>query len=210
MRIRGWTDVRKDARRGHLVNLLDRKGTRPSELFIRPKEGGMTSLYRAVRSPALLIFVAAAWSGCAVSPRHASHVPPSGTVPAYRAEGIASWYGPGFHGRKTASGERFNQRDLTCAHRTLPFGTKLKVTNLNNGEELIVTVNDRGPFVRSRIVDLSREAARRLDILGMGTARVRLETVTASEDSSEEIAEASNREPVLSDGPVVFSAADPD
>jgi rare lipoprotein A len=116
----------------------------------------------------------------------------------YSREGIASWYGPGFHGRKTASGERFNQRDLTCAHRTLPFGTRLKVTNLANGESLIVTVNDRGPYVGKRIVDLSREAARRLDILGTGTAHVRLETASASDEQA------------LNDAPVVLSGADPD
>jgi peptidoglycan lytic transglycosylase len=135
---------------------------------------------------------------CAGGPHHASY-PVSGGP--YVAEGIASWYGPGFHGRKTASGERFNQHDLTCAHRTLPFGTRLKVTNLENGEQLLVTVNDRGPFVRSRIVDLSKEAARRLDILKTGTARVRLEKVSA-----EEVAiEAKNDEP-----PFPISGVDPD
>lgn len=95
----------------------------------------------------------------------------------FAQEGLASWYGPGFHGRKTASGKRYDQHDLTCAHRTLPFGTRLKITNLANGQELIVTVNDRGPFVRRRIVDVSHEVASQLDFLHKGTTRVRIETL---------------------------------
>lgn len=111
--------------------------------------------------------------GCATSSRPHAHYPALGG-PSLE-EGLASWYGPGFQGRRTASGERFNQNALTCAHKTLPFGTKLKVINLDNGQELVVTVNDRGPFVPSRIIDLSREAAKRLDILRQGTAHVRIE-----------------------------------
>lgn len=80
---------------------------------------------------------------------------------------IASWYGPGFHGRKTASGERFNQHAMTAASRTLPFGTKVKVRNLKNGKTCTVTINDRGPFVKGRGIDLSHEAARRLGIDGI-------------------------------------------
>ncbi len=92
-------------------------------------------------------------------------------------EGKASWYGPGFQGRRTASGVRFNTNAMTCAHRTLPFGTKLKVTNLDNGSEVIVIVNDRGPFIGGRVVDLSREAARHLNFVRSGTAPVRLEVI---------------------------------
>jgi len=80
---------------------------------------------------------------------------------------IASWYGPGFHGRKTASGERFNQHALTAASRTLPFGTRVKVRNLKNGKTCTVKINDRGPFVKGRGIDLSHEAARRLGIDGI-------------------------------------------
>lgn len=80
---------------------------------------------------------------------------------------IASWYGPGFHGRKTASGERFNQNALTAASRTLPFGTRVKVRNLKNGKTCTVKINDRGPFVKGRGIDLSHEAARRLGIDGI-------------------------------------------
>ena len=89
-------------------------------------------------------------------------------------EGVASWYGPGFHGKKTSNGERYNQNAMTAAHKLLPFGTRLRVINLENGRTTEVRVNDRGPFVDSRIIDLSRAAARDLGMLGKGTARVRI------------------------------------
>lgn len=95
--------------------------------------------------------------------------------PTFITEGTASWYGKQFHGRKTASGERFNTYALTCAHRTLPFGTRLKVINVNNGRETIVIVNDRGPFIRSRVLDVSLAAAEELQFIGQGTALVRIE-----------------------------------
>ena len=89
--------------------------------------------------------------------------------------GLASWYGPGFHGKKTASGKRFNKHDLTCAHPTLPFGTRLKVTHQNNGKTVMVVVNDRGPFVKRRIVDLSYAAAKQIGMIHSGTASVSLQ-----------------------------------
>lgn len=92
----------------------------------------------------------------------------------YHAVGTASWYGPGFHGRKTSSGERFDQQELTAAHRTLPFGSTIKVTNIDNGKTVVVRVNDRGPFIRGRIIDLSKAAAHHIGMLGTGTARVEL------------------------------------
>lgn len=88
--------------------------------------------------------------------------------------GIASWYGPGFHGNLTASGEPYDMDALTAAHKTLPFGTVVEVRNLDNGRSVRVKINDRGPFVRGRVIDLSREAARRIDMIGPGTARVEL------------------------------------
>jgi rare lipoprotein A len=88
---------------------------------------------------------------------------------------VASWYGPSFHGRRTASGQVFDQERLTAAHKTLPFGTKLRVTNLRNGRSVMVTVNDRGPYVRNRQLDLSLGAARRLGIIQPGTAPVLIE-----------------------------------
>lgn len=91
------------------------------------------------------------------------------------AIGTASYYAAKFHGKRTASGEKFNSKLLTAAHRTLPFGTQLKVTNLRNKKSIIVSVNDRGPHVRGRIVDLSRAAAEQIGLRHTGTARVALE-----------------------------------
>ena len=89
--------------------------------------------------------------------------------------GIASYYGDAFHGRKTASGEVFDQWKLTCAHRNLPFGTRLKVTNLENKRSVVVRVNDRGPWVSGRIVDLSYAAAKKIGMIEQGLAKVRIE-----------------------------------
>jgi|GEM_PF-755951 len=96
------------------------------------------------------------------------------TSAGYREQGIASWYGRGFHGRKTSSGPRYNMFDLTAAHKSLPLPTYVRVTNLENGRNVVVKVNDRGPFVGRRIIDLSYAAATRLDMLGRGTAQVEI------------------------------------
>ena len=98
----------------------------------------------------------------------------SGSYSEFMEEGTASWYGPGFHGRKTANGERFDTQELTCAHKSLPFNTILKVTNLENGRYTIVRVNDRGPYVRGRIIDLSNAAKNEIGMGGL--AKVRIET----------------------------------
>lgn len=92
--------------------------------------------------------------------------------------GEASWYGPGFHGRRTANGEIFDKEAKTAAHRTLPFGTLVRVRNLDNGREVVVRINDRGPFARGRILDLSEAAARVLGMVESGTARVRLDILS--------------------------------
>lgn len=89
--------------------------------------------------------------------------------------GLASYYGPRFHGRRTASGARYDQEAMTAAHPTAPFGTRLRVTCLESGRAVVVTVNDRGPFVKGRVVDVSVRAARALGILERGLARVRVE-----------------------------------
>lgn len=91
--------------------------------------------------------------------------------------GVASWYGPGFHGRATASGERYDMDALTAAHPSLPFGTLVDVVNLDNGRRVTVRINDRGPFEKGRVIDLSRAAARAIGMLGPGTARVELVAV---------------------------------
>ena len=93
----------------------------------------------------------------------------------YRAEGQASWYGAKHHGRKTASGERFDQNALTAAHRQLPFGTRVRVTNLRNDKSVVVRINDRGPYAKKRIIDLSKKAAEQLDMLRDGVVPVRVE-----------------------------------
>ena len=95
----------------------------------------------------------------------------------YRERGLASWYGEPFHGRATASGEIFNMHAMTAAHRTLPLGTYLKVTNLDNGKVVTVKVNDRGPFIRGRILDLSFRAAQDLEMIRSGTAPIELHII---------------------------------
>lgn len=97
----------------------------------------------------------------------------------YEEAGEASWYGGKYHGERTASGERFDMNSMTAAHRTLPFGTKIRVTNRENGQTALLRVNDRGPFVEGRIVDVSRAAAEDLGFIQAGLALVRVETVEA-------------------------------
>ena len=97
-----------------------------------------------------------------------------GAIPAAAEEtkpiqsGAASWYGPGFHGKKTANGERFNTNDLTAAHKTLPFGTEVRVTNERTGKSVVVRINDRGPYAHGRVIDLSKAAAEAVGIEGVG------------------------------------------
>ncbi|WP_289294897.1 septal ring lytic transglycosylase RlpA family protein [uncultured Reyranella sp.] len=102
--------------------------------------------------------------------------------------GVASWYGPGFHGKSTANGERYDQSDRTAAHRTLQMPAVVRVTNLDNGLSTVVRVNDRGPFARSRVIDLSRTAAQEIDMIGRGTARVRIDQLSTESMTVKEIA----------------------
>lgn len=97
--------------------------------------------------------------------------------PGYDEEGVASWYGPGFHGKRTANGDTYDMEALTAAHTTLPMPSRVRVTNLENGASIVLTVNDRGPFAKGRIVDVSRRAARELGFLRQGTARVRVQAI---------------------------------
>jgi rare lipoprotein A len=98
-------------------------------------------------------------------------------IPEGAQKGVASWYGSEFHGRPTASGEIYNMYDYTCAHREYPFGTKLKVINLKNNKDVVCTVNDRGPFVQGRDIDLSFASAKKIDLIATGTAEVLMEPV---------------------------------
>jgi rare lipoprotein A len=104
--------------------------------------------------------------------------------------GVASWYGPGFHGKSTANGERYDQSERTAAHRTLQMPAIVRVTNLDNGMSTVVRINDRGPFARSRIIDLSRTAAQELDVVRNGTARVRIDQLPAESMAVRDVAMA--------------------
>lgn len=111
---------------------------------------------------------------------------PLPSAEGFGEKGIASWYGKPFHGRKTSNGETYNMFSRTAAHKTLPMNTQVLVQNLDNGREMVVRINDRGPFVRGRIIDLSHTGAKELGILNQGTARVRIsalgEAVTVQEE----------------------------
>jgi rare lipoprotein A len=135
----------------------------------------------------LAALAAMLWSACAGSfPDRGEyrrdlgqHVPAPGASvsPGQSETGWISYYGKDFHGRKTANGERFDMHELTAAHRTLPFGTRLKVTHLGNGKSVEVRINDRGPWKRDRILDLSLAAAKKLDLITQGKAKARVEVL---------------------------------
>ena len=122
---------------------------------------------------ALMLFAA----GCARRSTARLPAPPSAAQIGSTETGIASWYGVPYHGRPSASGEIFDMEKLTAAHRALPFQTWVEVTNLSNGKQVDVRITDRGPFVRGRIIDLSMAAARQIDMVRAGTARVRLKVI---------------------------------
>lgn len=116
---------------------------------------------------------------------------------ALSSEGLASWYGGKFHGRLTANGEIFDTNKLTAAHKTLPFGSKVRVTELESGKSVIVRINDRGPFVEDRIIDLSKAAADIIGLTARGVARVKLEVVHQEPEvpfATIQVASFSNRE----------------
>jgi len=120
-------------------------------------------------------------ASCSPAPRYTSAVQPwVGSSPESLRrvqEGVASFYGEDFHGRKTANGEIYDMHAMSAAHRALPYNTRVLVTNLDNGKKVEVRINDRGPFVKGRIIDLSYGAARKIGMVGPGTARVRLEVL---------------------------------
>ncbi len=121
--------------------------------------------------------------------------------PDYDETGIASWYGPTFYGHATANGEIYNAGDLTAAHRTLPMPVNVRVTNLDNGKSVVLRVNDRGPYAKGRIIDVSEQAAKLLGFYGQGTARVRVTYVAR--------ATRPDGEPMPSDTPVEIASAVP-
>lgn len=137
----------------------------------------MSSISRLSSQLALIIFTLFFAAACGTVQRGAgSSDTRTETLETGReiASGIASWYGPNFHGKLTANGETFNMNDLTAAHRTLPFNTHVRVENLDNGRMVDVRINDRGPYVGNRIIDLSRKSAQEVDMIDAGTANVRL------------------------------------
>ena len=152
----------------------------------------MRSTAASVRSAVLLVLCIGLLSGCLGRQADTGIAPARGTksytvagktyhplksAEGYREKGLASWYGPGFHGKRTASGERFDQNGLTAAHAILPLGTRVRVTNTANGKSVVVRVNDRGPFADGRIIDLSKRAARDLGLLDKGVGEVIVESL---------------------------------
>jgi len=117
-----------------------------------------------------IIFTLTLFNGCSSKSPQPHHISSTQT-------GIASYYGSQWHGRQTANGERMDVNALTAAHRTLPFGTKVRVTLLSTGRSVIVRINDRGPFVSGRIIDLADEAARRIGLMERGIGQVRVEVL---------------------------------
>ena len=165
---------------GHRENMFEGATNRQDPLASRGRLPALTTFRFISRGlaawVAMLMAVSAVLSGCSTAPdrsRPGSQAPapakPSGTEVD---RGRASWYGPGFHGKRTASGERFDMNELTAAHRTLPFGTRVRVRNVQNGREVVVRINDRGPRIRDRIIDLSKAAAAALDLVQAGEASV--------------------------------------
>lgn len=147
---------------------------------------------------ALLLLAIAAQSCALISPANSpAPLPVPKPVPALNTgkppphtgvtiqRGEASWYGPGLHGKKTASGDRFDQTELTAAHQSFPLGSKVKVTNLKNGKTTQVDITDRGPFVQGRIIDVSKAAAEKLGMIGPGTVPVEIELLSGSERAKE-------------------------
>lgn len=130
----------------------------------------------ALAAAALVVALAAA---CGGNPKPKAYAFPPPETPAVGTvvEGIASWYGPDYHGKRTSSGERYDQDGLTAAHAYWAFGTRVKVTLLSTGRSVVVRVNDRFPSHKGRAIDLSRGAARAIGLIGPGTGRVRLEVV---------------------------------
>jgi rare lipoprotein A len=157
-------------------------------MLSRPVHGGFLRKVRRI-TPLSAVLVSMLFSLHCTRPRPLVDRPLSPAAPAtekpsrgpvYEESGRASWYGgngDGFAGRRTASGEIFDPEQLTCAHRTLPFGTTLQVENLDNGKSATLRVTDRGPYIRNRMLDVSRKAAEDLGFLAAGMARVRIQTV---------------------------------
>lgn len=133
----------------------------PNYTGFKSLQGGRTSEFELPRVPSL----------GGLAPGHGDLRLKPGAAPQL---GLASWYGPGFHGRLTANGERYDMNELTAAHKTLPFGTQVLVRNPRNGKQVVVRINDRGPFVAGRVIDLSKAAAQAVGIDGVAAVELHL------------------------------------
>ena len=132
-----------------------------------------------------IILVSLLLAGCTASPRFTSEKFSDETNDTHLLlqEGVASYYADEFNGRQTSNGETYDMYEMTAAHQTLPFNTRVRVTNIENGKTIVVRINDRGPFKDERIIDLSLAAAKSLELIGSGTARVRLEVIELGNSS---------------------------
>lgn len=133
---------------------------------------------------ALAATLVAALAGCVPSPRFTSSPAPRAEEGGFEEEGTASYYAEEFNGRTTSNGERYDMNAMTAAHQTLPFNTRVRVTNKSTGQSVVVRINDRGPFKGGRIIDLSLAAAKAISLIGTGTAVVRLEIVNGAGQST--------------------------
>jgi rare lipoprotein A len=142
---------------------------------------GSTIATIAVMYRLCLLAVLLVLAGCVTPPAPAPAAAPAAEQPTFSQVGVASWYGATHQGHQTANGEKFDRRGMTAAHRTLPFDTVVRVTNLGSGKSVKVRINDRGPYGAGRIIDLSESAAKQLDIGEDGTAKVRIEAFASDQ-----------------------------
>lgn len=190
-----WLRYRQDERINQNAEVLTKKRAKPEIVVKTLKFKARSERFRKFGRLVFLAGVAVFWTGChhrplvvtppapTPSPSPPSTAQKQPPAPGIQGEeGIASWYGRPFNGRATASGETYNMHAMTAAHRTLPFGTMVRVHDLENGDSVVVRINDRGPFVEGRIIDLSYAAAMAMHM--PGTAVVRLEILNAAPDPS--------------------------
>lgn len=178
--------------------LVDEPGTRPGSTPVpKParREKGWVRLLLSTAMGTLAVFVAACSSApTSKAPERvdrqvaAARPAASGSQKAFSQTGKVSWYGREHAGKLTANGERFNPKHMTAAHRTLPFGAMVRVTRLDNGRSVVVRINDRGPFIKGRIVDVSQAAAKELDLITKGVAPCKVELVRSKVSSVPEAA----------------------
>jgi peptidoglycan lytic transglycosylase len=196
------SDAPSAVRARHLarVPLPDGDSSSWSEAATRHRGRPLPSARAHVVLAGLLASAALVSAACSGNHHPVTTASPSGPV----SHGMASWYGSKFDGRRTANGERYDMHQLTAAHPTLPFGTLVQVTNVENGRQVVVRINDRGPFGRRRVIDLSYAAARELRMVGPGTARVELAVLGRFDP----MAPASPAQPILLAAAAVPAAPD--